>query len=231
MVTIPAQYEGDVEAAASITGLPEAVIAAQINDESGWNPDALSPTGAQGIAQFEPGTWAEYGTGSPDNPADAFPAYDAYMASLIKGTGGDVAAALSEYNSGSPTFALDSYAYPILSAAGVAQNLTVTPGSGAAADLGTTAQTLSFPGGGLDPLNWAQEVEQKAESDITGAFAMIWQSFEVWSASAAVVVVGAALVLWGLGRATGAGQRAVTVIENTAGAAGSAAGAGAALAA
>ena len=47
------------------SGLCEAVnaplLAAQIYQESGWNPRAVSPAGAQGIAQFKPDTWAKFG--------------------------------------------------------------------------------------------------------------------------------------------------------------------------
>ena len=66
---VPPQYQQWVSTAAAGTGLPVQVVAAQINDESGFNPNATSPTGAQGIAQFEPGTYAAVGgRGSPYNP-------------------------------------------------------------------------------------------------------------------------------------------------------------------
>ena len=37
-------------------GSPTATFAAQIHQESGWNPDAVSYAGAQGMAQFMPST-------------------------------------------------------------------------------------------------------------------------------------------------------------------------------
>src|SRR5512139_2445880 len=57
---------------------PASVLAAQLEAESSWNPAARSPAGAQGIAQFMPGTWRQWGRDadgdgrrSPWNPADA----------------------------------------------------------------------------------------------------------------------------------------------------------------
>ena len=50
------------------------MVAAQLAQESGWNPNATSPAGAQGIAQFMPATWATYGEGGdPFDPDDAIP--------------------------------------------------------------------------------------------------------------------------------------------------------------
>lgn len=76
---VPAQYQQDVARAGSICAdVTPAIIAAQIDAESGWNPDAVSPAGAQGIAQFIPATWAISGRdGDGDGVADVFNPADA----------------------------------------------------------------------------------------------------------------------------------------------------------
>ena len=80
---IPNGWAPLVEDAARTAGLPVSVVAAQLAQESGWNPHATSPAGAQGIAQFMPATWATYGNGGdPFDPDDAIPAYGRYMAAL-----------------------------------------------------------------------------------------------------------------------------------------------------
>lgn len=65
-------------------------LAAQIKQESGWNPNARSGAGAAGLAQFVPGTWASYardvdgnGQASPYDPADAIDAQARYMCDLV----------------------------------------------------------------------------------------------------------------------------------------------------
>jgi len=76
---IPQEY-GPVlaQAAKRCPSIPSRVLAAQIAVESSWRTDVVSPAGAQGIAQFMPGTWEQYGIdadgdGTPDvwNPIDA----------------------------------------------------------------------------------------------------------------------------------------------------------------
>lgn len=78
-VSVPAEYQSDVSRAGSIC--PEvtpAAIAAQITQESGWNPRAQSPAGAEGIAQFMPDTWKTAGKdGDGDGTADALNPHDA----------------------------------------------------------------------------------------------------------------------------------------------------------
>lgn len=148
MVSIPSQYESLVSEAASGTGLPPDVVAAQINEESGFNPDALSPTGAMGIFQFEPGTYTSEGgvAGTEDNPADEVKAYITFMKQLLAWANGDVAKALAAYNAGQGNWqAGEGYASTILSNAGSSPGLQVsTTGSTAAAS--TTAADSSSGG-------------------------------------------------------------------------------------
>jgi hypothetical protein len=64
------------------------------------NPFAVSPAGAQGIAQFMPGTAAQYGL---DDPFDAPAAIDAQahlMSDLLEEFAGSVSLALAAYNAG-----------------------------------------------------------------------------------------------------------------------------------
>lgn len=145
MTAVPKQYQSYVTAAANATGLPESVVAAQIQLESSWNPNAVSPAGAEGIAQFEPGTFASYGTGSPFDVADAFAAYTKYMAALLKQEGGDVRKALEAYNAGPGNLKAGAdYATNILDTAGTGDS-TVSPGSTSTSSSSSSSSILSFP--------------------------------------------------------------------------------------
>jgi hypothetical protein len=75
---VPEQYQSAIIAASARWGVPTALLAAQINQESGFNPNALSPDGAIGIAQFMPGTAASVGL----DPHDPMASIDA-MAKLM----------------------------------------------------------------------------------------------------------------------------------------------------
>jgi len=68
--------------------------------ESNFNPFAVSPAGAQGIAQFMPSTAAAYGL---DDPFDAEASIDAQahlMSDLLDQFGGRAPLALAAYNAG-----------------------------------------------------------------------------------------------------------------------------------
>ena len=93
----------------------------QINLESGFNPNASSPSGAVGIAQFLPGTAAGLGI-NPWNPNEALNAAAHLMASYAKNYGGDYAKALAAYNGGSGTV---QYA---INACGAANWMNCLPG-------------------------------------------------------------------------------------------------------
>lgn len=136
MTNVPAQYQGYVKDAAQKLGIPEAVVAAQINLESGFNPNARSGAGAEGIAQFIPSTFRAYGSGSPYNVPDAFAAYVNYMKSLLNDFHGDLKSALAAYNAGPGNIGAGmGYANKILSAAG-SGNITVSGTGGAAGGSG-----------------------------------------------------------------------------------------------
>lgn len=87
---VPAQYRAALTAAAATCPqIPPGIFAAQIEVESNWNPNAVSPAGAQGISQFTPGTWQTWGgdfdgdgDGTPFDPEDAMRAQVDFMCAL-----------------------------------------------------------------------------------------------------------------------------------------------------
>ena len=75
------------------------LLAAQIYAESGFNPFARSPAGAQGIAQFMPATARAYGLANPFDPEQAIDAQAHFMRDLLRQFG-SVPLALAAYNAG-----------------------------------------------------------------------------------------------------------------------------------
>lgn len=130
--------------AAGVIGIPCAVVAAQINEESGGNPNAVSPAGAQGVAQFIPSTWRGEGCGgSPFNVNDAMKCYAKYMYELVRQEHGNVRDALAAYNAGPGNLQAGyGYADAILAAAGQPSGLAASGGSGASGAGGTAQATL-----------------------------------------------------------------------------------------
>lgn len=92
-------YEAVARAAAQKYGIDPDIFARQIGQESGFNPNAVSPAGARGIAQFMPETARGLGI-NPDDPGQALDGAAWYMAQLVQNNGGDVAKALAAYNAG-----------------------------------------------------------------------------------------------------------------------------------
>lgn len=80
-------------------GIPPSLFVRQMQEESSFNPNALSPVGAEGIAQFMPATAAELGI-DPWNPAQALHAAAQVMAGYTQHYG-SYALALAAYNCGS----------------------------------------------------------------------------------------------------------------------------------
>lgn len=79
---IPARIAADAELASQSSGVPAPLLLAVAWQESGFNPRAISPKGAQGLMQFMPGTWTRFGHGSPFDPLDALQAGARYLRRL-----------------------------------------------------------------------------------------------------------------------------------------------------
>ncbi|WP_437010517.1 NlpC/P60 family protein [Streptomyces sp. enrichment culture] len=109
---VPAAYQPLVQRWGNLCpAVNPALLAAQLYQESGWNPRAQSHAQAQGIAQFIPGTWAAHGVdGDKDgdrdvwDPNDAIPSaasYDCSLAQYVKDVPGDPTDnMLAAYNAG-----------------------------------------------------------------------------------------------------------------------------------
>nr|BEK66777.1 transglycosylase TgdA [Kitasatospora purpeofusca] len=110
--TVPAAYQGPIEQWGRLCpDLSPPLLAAQLYQESGFDPRARSGVGAEGLAQFMPGTWAAYGTDGnndgrkdPWEPLDAIASaatFDCALAAYVAKVPGDRQSnMLAAYNAG-----------------------------------------------------------------------------------------------------------------------------------
>ncbi|MGA2307482.1 MAG: NlpC/P60 family protein [Acidimicrobiales bacterium] len=98
-VKVPGQYVSTIEEAAANNGIPASLLAALLSHESGFDPTAVSSAGAEGIAQFMPGTAAGMGI-DPDDPTEAINAAAKLLGSYTTQFG-SYADALAAYDAGS----------------------------------------------------------------------------------------------------------------------------------
>jgi transglycosylase-like protein with SLT domain/D-alanyl-D-alanine carboxypeptidase-like protein/putative Flp pilus-assembly TadE/G-like protein len=96
---VPVRYRAPLLRAAARWNVSAALLAAQLMAESNFNPYAVSPAGAQGIAQFIPSTAAAYGLRDPFDPVEAMEAQAHLMSDLINQLGSPELA-LAAYNAG-----------------------------------------------------------------------------------------------------------------------------------
>jgi len=88
-----------IAAAAGAHALPVGFLTRLIARESRFRPNAVSPKGARGIAQFMPGTAADRGLADPFDPRQAIPAAAAFLAELHAAFG-NLGLAAAAYNGG-----------------------------------------------------------------------------------------------------------------------------------
>jgi soluble lytic murein transglycosylase-like protein len=96
---VPERFRESIARAAQRWNVGAALLSAQIYAESNFNPFARSPAGAEGIAQFMPGTADAYGLRNPFDADQAIDAQAHLMRDLL-GRFGSVPLALAAYNAG-----------------------------------------------------------------------------------------------------------------------------------
>ncbi len=96
---VPARFAPAISRAAQRWNVGAAVLAAQLYAESGFNPFARSAAGAQGIAQFMPGTAGAYGLQDAFDADAAIDAQAHLMRDLLRRFG-SLPLALAAYNAG-----------------------------------------------------------------------------------------------------------------------------------
>jgi soluble lytic murein transglycosylase-like protein len=88
-----------VQSVAARNGLSPALLEAVVWQESRWRAHAVSPKGAQGLAQLMPGTARELGV-DPRDPLANLEGGARYLRRQLDAFGGDVERALAAYNAG-----------------------------------------------------------------------------------------------------------------------------------
>lgn len=173
--------------AAQNAGIDPDIFARQIQQESGFNPNAKSGAGALGIAQFMPSTAQGLGI-DPMNPQQALNAAAQMDANNLQKYNGDWSKTLAAYNAGGgavdqyngvpPYQETQNYVQTILGGAqGVTQQIGQAVG-GAASAVGSTlsaaqqqAQNLSqqlLQESQLEAQNLSQSLLQQGQNALTG---------------------------------------------------------------
>lgn len=89
-----------ISAAAQSAGVDPRLLAALTWSESGFNPSAVSPVGAQGLTQLMPGTAAGLGVSDPFDAGQNLTGGAKYLARQLAAFGGRADLALAAYNAG-----------------------------------------------------------------------------------------------------------------------------------
>lgn len=96
---IPSRYHAKISELAARFDLSPSLLEAVVWQESRWNENAVSPVGAQGLAQLMPGTARYLGVDSRD-PFQNLEGGARYLREQLDRFGGDLEKALAAYNAG-----------------------------------------------------------------------------------------------------------------------------------
>jgi Rod binding domain-containing protein len=101
------KYDAIIQQASDIYGVDSNLVTAVIMQESGGNPNAVSPKGAKGLMQLMDSTARELGVHQVFNPQQNILAGAKYLAQMLDRYSGDESLALASYNAGPA--AVDQY--------------------------------------------------------------------------------------------------------------------------
>jgi soluble lytic murein transglycosylase-like protein len=96
----PEQIESLVQSNAAESQVDPALIRAVMANESGFNPNATSNAGAQGLMQLMPQTASMLGVTNAYDPQQNVRGGARYLRSLLDRFGGDLTKAIAAYNAG-----------------------------------------------------------------------------------------------------------------------------------
>lgn len=96
---VPPQFATILTQAAAAANVSPALLSALVWQESRWNPQAVSPKGAMGLAQLMPATARDLGV-NPADPVQNLQGGARYLRYLLDTFDGDVEKALAAYNAG-----------------------------------------------------------------------------------------------------------------------------------
>jgi soluble lytic murein transglycosylase-like protein len=98
-IVAPPQFTAALSQAAASANISPSLLSALVWQESRWNPQAVSPKGALGLAQLMPAT-ARYLGVNPVDPTQNLVGGARYLRMLLDQFDGDVEKALAAYNAG-----------------------------------------------------------------------------------------------------------------------------------
>jgi hypothetical protein len=93
-------YKDVIQEMSDKYSVPSKLIESVIEAESGGNPKATSPAGAQGLMQLMPETAASLGVADAYDPIQNIEGGTKYLRSMLDRFGGNVTLALAAYNAG-----------------------------------------------------------------------------------------------------------------------------------
>jgi len=93
-------YANEVQAAAEVFAVDQALIRAIMHAESWFEPEAVSSAGAQGLMQLMPATQQRFGVNDPFDPLQNITAGVEYLAWLMEEFDSDLRRVIAAYNAG-----------------------------------------------------------------------------------------------------------------------------------